>query len=331
MRDRLLELIPKLAGWRILVVGDLILDEYLTGRASRLSREAPVPVLEFESRRYIPGGAANPAANIAALGAHVVMVGIVGGDAEAQAMRAVLESSGILPDTLITDESRPTTLKTRVMAHMGLRFPQQVARMDRLSRTPLSPQVEAQVSQQIAAALPGVDAVLVSDYQAGMLMPSLVNWIRDQSGDILTAADAQGQFDKYAGFGIVKCNADEARDHLRQELIGDADFAGGARQLFRELALRQAMVITRGGDGATVATAQNVTHCPAPAITDVYDTVGAGDTAIAVTTLALVAGATPGEAVMLANAASGVVVRRVGNYAPTPDDLKRAVETGYAS
>ncbi len=327
--DRLKALIPKLASRRVLVLGDLILDEYLTGRATRMSREAPVPVLEFESRRLIPGGAGNPAANIAALGSQPFQLGVVGVDAEADALRNALVACGIDAAALVQDFDRPTTLKTRMMAHMGLRFPQQVARMDRLSRQPVSKAVEDRLVAALVELLPKVDAVLVSDYRIGLLSPSLVESTRTlaQAAGVLLAVDAQGAFEKYEGFGLVKCNADEARDALRRDIEGDDAFAQAALDLAQRLRLTGAMVITRGAEGATLARADGVTaHCPAPLLTDVYDTVGAGDTAITVLTLGVLAGASYEDATSLANYASGIVVRRVGNYAPTPDELLRALE-----
>jgi rfaE bifunctional protein kinase chain/domain len=327
--DRLKAWVPQLAGRCVLVLGDLILDEYLTGRATRMSREAPVPVLEFESRRVIPGGAGNPAANIAALGSQPIQLGVVGADAEAEALRGALTDCGIDAAALVSDSNRPTTLKTRMMAHMGLRFPQQVARMDRLSRAPVSPAVEERLLAAFAEQLPNVAAVLVSDYRIGMLTPTLVAAVRKQAqgANVLLAADAQGAFEKYQGFGLVKCNADEARDALRRAIDGDTAFAQAALELARRLKLTGAMVITRGADGATLARSDGFTaHCPAPLLTDVYDTVGAGDTAIAVLTLGVLAGAPYEDATSLANYASGIVVRRVGNYAPTPDELLRALE-----
>ncbi len=327
--DRLKAWVPQLAGQRVLVLGDLILDEYLTGRATRMSREAPVPVLEFESRRVIPGGAGNPAANIAALGSQSVQLGVVGADAEADTLREALTRCGIDAAALVQDADRPTTLKTRLMAHMGLRFPQQVARMDRLSRAPVSKAVEDALLAVFAERLPRVDAVLVSDYRIGLLTPSLVESARKlaRAAGVLLAADAQGAFEKYEGFGLVKCNADEARDALRRDIEGDEAFAQAALDLARRLRLTGAMVITRGADGATLARSDGVTaHCPAPVLTDVYDTVGAGDTAIAVLTLGVLAGASYEDATSLANYASGIVVRRVGNYAPTPNELLRALE-----
>ncbi len=330
MAESLKSLIPCLAGQRVLVVGDVILDEYIIGNATRMSREAPVPVLEFQSRQFIPGGAANPAANIAALGSTAIQVGVIGTDPTAAILRQVLQAHGIDASALVADSSRPTTVKMRLMAHMGLRFPQQVARLDTLSREPISPEIERQLIQCVEQHMATVQAVLLSDYHIGLLTLSLIGTIRilATSAGVLLAADAQGQLEKYAGFGLVKCNADEARAYLRRDIQGDEAFAAAARELCDGLALTGGMVITRGPAGATIATCDGqVTHCPAPAVTDVYDTVGAGDTAIAVMTLAIAADAAYPDAAALANYASGLVVRRVGNYAPTPEELAWAVET----
>ncbi len=316
----------------MLVLGDVILDEYLIGKATRMSREAPVPVLEFEARKLIPGGAANPAANIAALGSTALQVGVIGSDAEGTALRQVLQSIGIETNTLVVDAGRTTTVKTRVMAQMGLRFPQQVARLDRLSREPHSEDTDRQVRAFVQEQMRQADAALLSDYHVSLLTPALVDSVRALARrDMLLAADAQGDLDKYTGFGLVKCNADEARFYLRRALPDDAAFADAARELCQRLRLTRAMIITRGADGATVAECDGtVTHCPSPAVTDVYDTVGAGDTAVAVLTLAALAGATPAEAALLSNYASGVVVRRVGNYTPTPGELSQAISGGLS-
>jgi rfaE bifunctional protein kinase chain/domain len=325
-------IVRQFAGRRVLVVGDVILDEYLIGRAARLSREAPIPVLEFEERRLIPGGAANPAANIAAWGASAVLCGVIGADSEAAALRSVLGQRGIDARGLLVDAARPTTVKTRVMAQMGLRFPQQVARLDRLSRLPIDSGVESGVIALLERLAPSADALLLSDYHGGMLTPALVERLRRVALDIrrdtppLLAADAQGELDKYARFAAVKCNADEARAFLRRDLASDDDFAAAAQAIRARLALTVGMFITRGGDGITLAAADDsVIHSPAPAVIDVYDTVGAGDTTIAMLTLALTVGATPGQAAALANAASGLVVQHVGNYAPDTVELIAAL------
>lgn len=312
----------------MIVLGDVILDEYIIGRAERLSREAPIPVLEFQERRYIPGGAANPASNMVALGSEAVQIGIVGDDDSAVHLRDELLARGIATDALITCPDKPTTLKTRILARMGLRFPQQVARVDTLSREAVSDAIQQQIRQAVDAHLSQAGALLISDYHNGLLLPELVAAVRDsaQAQGIPAIVDAQGNLQKYRGFDVVKCNADDARDYLRRDINDDTAFGAAAQTLLEKLSLRGAMVITRGAGGATIAdTDGTITHCPAPAVSNVFDTVGAGDTSIAVMTLARIAGASYADAVMLANYASGIVVRHVGNYTPSPAELTQAL------
>jgi D-glycero-beta-D-manno-heptose-7-phosphate kinase len=327
--ESLTSLVARLAEHQILVVGDIFLDEYLIGRADRLSREAPVPVLEFERRDLIPGGAANPAMNVVSLGSQATQVGVVGDDQAAATLAEMLRSRSINPDGLITDPGRPTTTKTRIMAHMGLRFPQQVARIDRIDRRPINGGTEQAILGCLRGLAERANAIMVSDYLTGLLTDAVVNEIRAIGGQrsLLITADAQGSLRKYTGFDFVKCNADEAMRHLRRTLETDYDFADAGHTIADELAIRGGMLITRGPDGVTVVEhSGQVSHIPAPRIEDVYDTVGAGDTVLAVVTLALVAGASYPDAAALANLAAGIVVRRVGNYAPTPDELSAAIE-----
>jgi rfaE bifunctional protein kinase chain/domain len=299
-----------------------------------MSREAPIPVLEFESRRLIPGGAANPAANVVSLGSDALQVGVIGSDSQGEQLRVALRERGIKTDGLIVDPTRPTTVKTRIMAQMGLRFPQQVARIDTLSRQPIGSQIEAQIRDFVRPSIAYVDALLFSDYQTGFITPALIKLIQKVAADLgkapIMTADAQGAFDKYHGFTLVKCNADEAAAYLRRPLVTHEDFAHAAIELCGTLQLKGAMVITRGAEGATLGLPDGTfQHCPAPEVTDVYDTVGAGDTAIAVLTLAAAAGIPYSVGAMLANYASGIVVRRVGNYAPTLDELSAAIREGF--
>lgn len=326
--SRLSPLIDQLAGRRILIIGDLILDEYLIGRAGRLSREAPIPVLEFERRDLIPGGAANPGVNVIALGSQAVQIGLVGADDNAQTLINLLHARNIDTTGIVTDRERPTTTKTRIMAHMGLHFPQQVARIDRIDRRAVNSSIEQAISQQLCASTGQIDAILVSDYLTGLLTESVVTKILTVSRDchIPAIADAQGELNKYHGFAVVKCNADEVVRYVQRELRGDADFAAAGQTIFTDLQLTGAMLITRGPEGITALQSggQSV-HIPAPHVEDVYDTVGAGDTVLAVVGLAVVAGATYAEAAALANLAAGIVVRKVGNYAPSPDELRAAV------
>ena len=309
----------------MLVVGDVLLDEYVSGRPTRMSREAPLPVLEFESRRHIPGGAANPAVTIARLGSQALLAGVTGDDDVGRHLRESLQAQDIDCAALIPEAGRATTLKLRIMAQMGLRYPQQLARIDTLSRAALSQESAEQLLARVKALADTVDALLVSDYGIGLLTPDLVEALRS-AGVSLLAADAQGELDKYHDFGLVKCNAEEAAVWLGRPLAGDADFATAARDLGQRLRVTGAMVITRGPQGATLAMATGeVGHCPAPVVSDVYDVTGAGDTAIAVMTLARAAGADWPSAVSLANVASGLVVQRVGNYAPTAEELRASL------
>lgn len=326
MTDNLKSLVPHLANHRVLVLGDVILDEYLIGRAQRMSREAPIPVLEFESRKYIPGGAANPAANIVALGSEAVQVGIIGSDDAANHLREQLEVQGIDITGLVIDSSKPTTLKTRILAQMGLRFPQQIARIDTISRQPIGQFIEAALVQRLQNHISTVQAILISDYQNGLLNTGLISLVKQlASGQVPIIVDTQGALDKYHGVDVVKCNADDAANFLNTRLDSDSDFADAAQELASRLLVKSALVITRGSNGATVATQDEIVHIPAPDVSDVYDTVGAGDTWIAVLTLAIIAAANLPDAAMLANTASGIVVQHVGNYTPSPDEFLEAL------
>lgn len=312
----------------VLVIGDVILDEYITGRVTRMSREAPVPVLELESKRYIAGGAANPAANIVSLGGRAIQVGVVGEDAPADQLRRMLADRGIDASGIISRADRPTTVKTRILAQMGLRFPQQVTRIDTLTRQPIDAETESLIVAFASGKLAEVDAALLSHYHCGLLTPSLVQRIRDLCAayGLLLAADAQGNFDAFSQLDVIKCNADDAQRYLNRDLTSNQDFSEAALQLHDHLGIRRATIITRGAAGATLATNGETAHCPAPSVSDVFDTVGAGDTAIATLTLALVAGLDEREALMLANYASGIVVRYHGNYSPTPAELIRSID-----
>jgi rfaE bifunctional protein kinase chain/domain len=264
------------------------------------------------------------------LGSFPFQIGVIGADPFGEALAHALTERGINADHLVIDPQRPTTTKTRLMAHMGLRFPQQVARLDRIDRRPINGAVEAAVISNIKRQAIGTTHLVASDYLSGLLTSPVVAAIRAAGLDngAFMAADAQGELDKYIGFDLVKCNADEAIAYRRQPLSSDADFAEAGRQIVSALQLRGAMLITRGQAGLTLAEANGtVTHIRAPHVEDVFDTVGAGDTALAVMTLALIAEASYPEAAALANFAAGFVVRKVGNYAPTAAELRWAIQT----
>ena len=327
MPKQLHSLVARLSNKTILVMGDVMLDEYLTGKPTRMSREAPVPVLELESRRYIAGGSANPSANIVALGSRAIQVGVIGEDDAGARLKQILRDGGIDAHGLVCCPDRPTTVKTRILAQTGLRFPQQMTRIDTLTRRPINADTESAILQFASAHIGSIDAVLLSHYHGGLLTPSLVGELRllCHSHGLLLTADAQGEFETFRGIDVIKCNAEDAERFLNRELTADDDFSWASQQLSAHLGIAKAAIITRGSQGATMAQGGDTCHCPAPKVSDVFDTVGAGDTAIATTTLALAAGAPARDAVMLANHASGIVVRHLGNYAPSPDELRRSI------
>lgn len=326
-RQQLLQLIPRLASQTVLVIGDLFLDEYVIGQATRLSREAPIPVLELVRRFCVPGGAANPAHNIRALGGRATVVGLIGKDEAGTELLSELRKAGVDPAGVIVDGSRPTTTKTRIVAEGTLRFPQQIARMDRLNRQPIDGEIEGRLVQQIQQLVPKVGAVLVSDYQSGVATQAIVDAaLRSTRAEgKLRTVDAQGTFFKYAGFNLIKGNRQEIEAALTCPLGKEEDYHLAGAQLLDELGA-DAVLITRGAEGLSLmARDEGYHHLPAANRTEVFDVTGAGDTVIAVSTLALVAGASAVVAARLANYAAGLVVRKLGNAVVTAEELAWAI------
>jgi len=323
----LAELVPRLAGHRIVVVGDLFLDEYLVGRATRLSREAPVPVLEFERRFTLPGGAANPAHNVVSLGSFAQAVGVIGDDEAGQTLLTHLREAGIQPLGVVTDPGRPTTVKTRIVAQGALRFPQQLVRLDRLDRSPVQGEVAAELRACLEALLPQASAVLVSNYRTGVVTTELARMALEKahSHRIPIAADTQGDLERFIGYDLVKCNVAEASTALDRELNSNEDFESAALELQSRLGIG-AVVITRGPAGLTLLESRSdPVHLPATNVTEVFDVTGAGDTVIAVLTLGLAADIPLLSAAWLANYAAGLVIRRLGNAVVTPAELVQAI------
>ncbi len=325
---RLMQVVPRFARQRLLVAGDVVLDEYLIGRAERLSREAPIPVLELVERKTIPGGAANPAMNVKALGGEASLVGLVGEDAAAKELVARLRAAGIDASGIIKDARRRTTQKTRIVAQESFRFPQQLARLDRVDRLSPDDEIEEKIILQLKIGAPVASAVLLSDYRNGMLTRSVVEAaiaVAHEAG-ILLAVDSQGNLDKYRGCDVIRANDRDTADFLNRPLETDADFAAATADLLDTLDAR-AVVIGRGADGVSLR-GRNTPyhHFPAANPEEVFDVTGAGDTSVAVLALGIVSGLDLAQAAFLANIAAGLVVRKLGNATVSPDELMQAVE-----
>lgn len=301
----------------VLVLGDVMLDRYVTGTVDRISPEAPVPVVRERRRWSVPGGAANVAAGIKALGAGATLVGVVGDDDDAQRLRGLLEERGVEEDGLATDPSRPTTRKTRILSRH-----QQVLRIDREDPRPLSDPVAEVVLASIRDRVREADVVVIQDYDKGTLSPSLLaeTMRLAESARVPVVVDPKlRHFFDFRGAAVFKPNRGEVA-----AAIGVERFDGntGAMVDLAERVGCAGLVVTMGAGGMLVLGGDHseVEHIPSVA-REVYDVSGAGDTVTAVLAVALAGGAELTEAAALANTAAGVSVGRVGAQPVSREDI----------
>jgi D-glycero-beta-D-manno-heptose-7-phosphate kinase len=317
-------LLDRAHGKRVLVVGDLYLDHYIFGSPNGISREAPVMVLDEQRREDRLGGGAAPALALRELGYDVAVAGMVGDDPEGQRVVELLTGAGIDASRVIIDPTRPTTTKIRLVAEGFLLFPQQILRVDRQERDPVPANVERALVQDIRTFQ--ADAVLASDYRSGVLTGSVVDAIRQlqQVQGVLTTVDSQGELSKFHGFDLVKCNQPEAEAVLQQKLGSRATRKRILGELRSDLDCR-CLVVTRGGDGATVVTGSSYDDVPSANRTEIFDVTGAGDTVVALMTAGLLAGGEAVQAASLAQVAAGIVVRRWGNAQASREEIAAAL------
>ena len=319
------ELVARFAGLPVLVVGDVMLDRFIVGRVTRISPEAPVPIVRFESEHVRLGGAANVAHKIAALGGQASLVGIVGADAAARQLRAQLRAAGVGTDGLVEDAARPTTEKVRVVTERN----QQVARIDYERDTDVSCEVERAIVAQVTRRGGAAKALLVSDYLKGTVTRAVVEALlgcAKASAAPSTPLIVDPKIPHlacYAGATLVTPNHHEAEiaTHLR---VRTDDEAHQAARDFRTRARCGAVLITRGEHGMWLSDAEVDGSIPAVA-REVSDVTGAGDTVVATLALALAAGATLTEAAALANLAAGIVVGKFGPATVSASELTAAL------
>jgi D-beta-D-heptose 7-phosphate kinase/D-beta-D-heptose 1-phosphate adenosyltransferase len=312
-------ILDRFQGRRLIVLGDLMLDEFIWGEVRRISPEAPVPVVEVRRETLQLGGAGNVVTNLLALGAEAIPIGILGEDEAGRRMRALFADEGASVEGLLTVPDRPTTRKTRIVAHS-----QQMVRADREDRSLISEAIERQILALYLAALPSADAVILSDYDKGLLTPALLQ-------SAIRAARAAGKpicldpkirhFSHYRLVDVVTPNQIEAERASGIEITDPASLLQAASRI-RDLLDCRHVLITRGELGMSLFDAGGtISHIPTTA-REVYDVTGAGDTVIATLTLALAAGAPLLDAAILANLAAGVVVGKVGTAAVSQDELR---------
>lgn len=287
----------------ILVIGDMVADIYLDGRISRISREAPVLVLEQAGEKVVAGGAANVVNNIATLGGKVHAVGLVGRDKSADGLREILAANGADVRGLIADDSRPTISKTRIIAGGRATVSQQIVRIDRESKAPMAPAVEAELRAYIKSILPTVEGVVISDYGSGTVTEGLQSLLIDycQTKGIPSIVDSRYAVRRFSGIGYVKQN--------------DA-----------EIAAAKGVLVTRGELGMVLVEHGAVHEIPVSDKSEVFDVSGAGDTCVAAVILALAAGIAPATAARLSNIASGIAVRKLGTSTVSVRELAAAIE-----
>jgi D-beta-D-heptose 7-phosphate kinase/D-beta-D-heptose 1-phosphate adenosyltransferase len=300
-------------------VGDIMLDRYWWGSVSRISPEAPVPVVRLEKTSLIAGGAANVAVNVSNLGAEAFLVGVVGIDEEAKLFPEILKTSNVSADFLVKTKNRPTTIKTRVVAHS-----QQVVRIDQETKETLSPEDEEKIWDKIENLFEMIDIVIISDYAKGVLTENLLSRLITKTLDKkkYILVDPKGKnYLKYTSATILTPNKREAAEACNLEEDGKLTVEKAGNKLLYDLNL-EALLITQGEEGMTLFQ-KNSKPLNLPALArDVYDVTGAGDTVIATLAVGLGAGATFAEASNLANIAAGLVVEQIGTTSIKFEELK---------
>ncbi len=324
--DELLDLIPildRIRDRRVLVVGDLYLDAYIFGRPARVSREAPIMVLEETRREERPGGGTAPALALRELGATVWQAGVVGDDDDGRKLAELLRLHEIDTSGVFVDTGRPTTTKTRLVAEGPYNvFPQQVARSDRQERRMIDPDMAARLASFIRDVGPTVDAILLSDYRSGVMAPAVIEAAR--SSTFLSTVDSQGALASFNGLSLVKCNQAEAESYLGHTLSTEDERREALTGLRHQLACNR-LVVTLGPDGAALAIDGEYDEVPSMVRRQVFDVTGAGDTVIAVMTGALAVGADALRALQLSQVAAGIVIGKWGNAQASYDEITASI------
>lgn len=312
------ELLARMAGRRVVVIGDLMIDEWIWGRVSRISPEAPVPVVAVNNHSFTLGGSGNVASNLRALGAQVSVVGVVGNDPEGLRVRGLLEDLQCDTAGVLVLEDRPTTRKTRVVAHN-----QQVVRADWESTAPLAPADRARVVAAVRGAVAGADAVVLSDYAKGLFHREIVE--AALSAPVVVADPKPENVGLFAGVTCIAPNVSEAARAGDIAIVDDASLERAARALLERLGCRYVLV-TRGEAGMSLF-GRDGERADVPSVARaVFDVSGAGDTVVAVLTLALAASVPVATATLLANFAAGAVVEKLGTATASPAEIVALME-----
>lgn len=323
----LLSAIEALKSPKIAVIGDLILDEYIEGEVRRISREAPVPIVEEKSRSFKPGGAANTLANLATLGAKAQALGVTGQDTSGLQLQRLLKQLDIDTTHIQGDPAVPTTTKTRISAHSRQSVTQQVLRLDQLPQAPLAETTVQALLRSLDAVIHEADLILISDYGNGVVTPALIEQVRQlcQRTQKPWIVDSQEDLRLFRGATLLTPNKPEAENNLGTLIQTPEELMQAGRKLV-ELTETEAVLITCGDEGMSLFERGGAVHqVPALNKTEVFDVTGAGDTVVATLAIALASGCRMPVAMELANLAASIVIRRLGSSTTDPAEMKETL------
>jgi len=315
--------ITKFSKKRILVIGDLLLDQYVWGDVSRISPEAPVPVMWVKKEDFVPGGACNVASNLAKFGAQVLLAGVIGKDVRGELLKDKLEERNIVIDGVFADEERSTSLKTRVIAHS-----QQVVRIDREDISAIGGSVARKIIDYVKRNIREVDAIIIEDYGKGVISPELLRpivSIARRNEKIVAVDPKENHFSYYKGVSVITPNNHEAARAVGFPLDSAENVEKAGEKLLKKLKT-DSILITLGEEGMMVFERGKKSHKIPTLTQEVFDVSGAGDTVIAAYTLSMVCGGSSLIAAHIANCAAGIVVGKVGTAVVDRDELLARVK-----
>ena len=316
------DLFKKFSKTGVLVIGDLMVDQYIWGNVKRISPEAPVPVVEVTKEDLLLGGAANVAHNIQSLGGKVFIAGTIGSDDTGKLLTNKLTEKGFNTEGIIIDSERPTTVKTRVIAHS-----QQVVRFDREVKSDISRSTSSLLLEYVESCLPKIKGIIISDYCKGLITKSLINKIiKVTKSKVFIATDPKiGHFNYYKNLSLLTPNLNEASFGSGIDIKDEKTLIDAGRELIKKLNCKS-LIITRGDEGMTIFEKNNrITHIPTCA-REVYDVSGAGDTVISTLTLCHAAGLSLKEAAVVANHAAGIVVGKMGTAVTNQEEILKSMK-----
>jgi len=325
VKSRFCEIIEGFSKAKILVIGDFILDEFIWGDVNRISPEAPVPIVNVKEQSFMPGGSLNVASNIQCLKGEVFPCGVLGRDLYGRMLVREIRKEGIHTGGIVYDKERPTTLKTRIIAHS-----QQVVRFDRESIIPITEQDAKQIVDFVASKIQDIDVVIIEDYGKGLitkeLLQDVIKIAKEQNKKIVVDPKEK-HFSYYEGVTVITPNHHEAIGSVKDNETQKFSIKEVGERLLKQLSC-EGVLVTLGKDGMALFEKNgDVTKINA-ASQEVYDVAGAGDTVVSVFALALAAGADMKEAAMLSNLAAGIVVAKVGVAVCKPEELLNTVMNG---